>query len=76
MTSRERLLLRVFSLWTIWVWGTRIWNAISDDNRSFGFKAVHVALALVSVVLAIAAWVVVSRVARRARTEPRSTVAV
>lgn len=65
MTTPERLVLRVFALWTLWVWGTRIWNVFGDDSRSVAFKVVHAALALVSVGLAIAAWVVVSRIRRR-----------
>ena len=71
MTRGQANLLRVFAVWTIWVWGTRIWNILSGDE-SFGFKAVHTPLAVVSVVLAIAALVVVSRVRRKvlARTEP------
>ncbi len=64
MTSREAWLLRAFALWTIWVWGTRIWNVFDADN-SVGFIVVHVALALVSVAFAVAALVVVSRVRRR-----------
>ena len=60
-------MLRVFAAWTVWVWGTRIWNAIGDDSRSTAFKVVHAALALVSVVLAVASWVVVSRVRSRDR---------
>ena len=67
MTTRERLVLRVFALWTVYVWGTRIWNILGDESRSVGFKVVHVVLALVSVVLAAASWVVVSRVRRRGR---------
>ena len=64
MTSGETWLLRAFALWTIWVWGTRIWNVFSADN-SVGFIVVHVVLALVSVAFAVAALVVVSRVRRR-----------
>ena len=65
MTRSQATLLRVFALWTIWVWGTRIWNILSGDE-STGFKVVHSVLAAVSVALAIAALVVVSRVRRRA----------
>lgn len=64
MTRGQANLLRVFAIWTIWVWSTRIWNIWNDDQTT-GFKAVHTALALVSVGLAIAALVVVSRVRRR-----------
>jgi hypothetical protein len=71
VTRRQANLLRVFAVWTLWVWGTRIWN-IWNDDQSFGFKAVHTVLAVVSIVLAIAALVVVSRVRRKAlaREEP------
>ena len=64
MTRSQARLLRIFAVWTIWVWGTRIWNIWGGDE-STGFKVVHTLLALVSVVLAVAALVVVSRVRRR-----------
>ena len=60
--------MRAFALWTAWVWLTRIGNVLGDDERSFGFKAVHVALALVSVVFAAATW----RIAARSRARDRS----
>jgi hypothetical protein len=66
VTRSQATLLRVFALWTIWVWGTRIWNILSGDE-STAFKVVHTVLAAVSVALAVAALVVVSRVRRRAR---------
>jgi hypothetical protein len=56
--------LRVFAIWTIWVWSTRIWNIWTDDQTA-DFKAVHTVLAVISVALAIAGLVVVSRVRRR-----------
>lgn len=68
MSRGEALVVRAFALWTVFVWGNRIGNIVSDDARSFGFKAVHVALALVSVAFAMAAWVVVARNRRRTRT--------
>ncbi len=67
MTRRQSLLLYAFSAWTVWVWGTRVWNILGDDTRSNGFKAVHVVLAVISVALAVAAWVVVRRVRRATR---------
>ncbi len=66
MTRGEGVVLRAFAIWTAWVWGTRISNVIGDDSRSTAFKVVHVVLALVSVAFAIAAWVIVVRVRRRA----------
>ena len=67
MSSRDALVLRAFVVWTVYVWGTRIWNIVGDDARSFGFKAVHVVLALVSVAFALATWLIVARNRRRAR---------
>ena len=66
MTRRQSYLLYAFSIWTVWVWGTRIWNILGDDARTTGFKVVHTVLAVISVAFAVAAWVVVRRV-RRAR---------
>jgi hypothetical protein len=57
--------LRAFALWTVWVWGTRIGNVMSDHSRSVGFKAVHVILAIVSVAFAVATWIIVRRVRTR-----------
>ena len=68
MTQRESWLFRAFAAWTLWVWGTRIWNIFGDDN-STGFIIVHVALATVSVAFAVAALVVVSRIRRRRELE-------
>lgn len=61
MSSRDALIVRVFAAWTVLVWGTRIKNIVEDGDRDFAFKAVHVALAAVSVVLAVAAWRAVAR---------------
>jgi hypothetical protein len=72
MTRREALILRAFSVWTVYVWGTRIWNVLGDDKRSVQFKLVHAALALVSVAFAVVAWRVVSRVRHRERVEDRN----
>jgi TRAP-type C4-dicarboxylate transport system permease small subunit len=61
LTSKQALLLRAFSGWTIYVWVTRMWNIWRDEARDLPFKAVHSVLALVSVGLAVAALVVVQR---------------
>jgi hypothetical protein len=61
MTRTERLVLQAFALWTVWVWGTRIWNVIGDETRSTGFKVVHIVLALVSVAFAVATWLIARR---------------
>ena len=61
MSRGQATLLRAFCLWTVWVWGTRLWNIWSDDARSTGFKAVHTVLAVISIAFAVAAWIVVRR---------------
>ena len=61
MSSRDRLWLRVTVGWTLFVWLVFTKNIVGDPKHSFGFKAVHVALAIVSIVLAIGVWAVASR---------------
>ncbi len=68
MTRRESWLFRAFALWTLWVWGTRVWNVFGDDN-STGFIVVHLLLALVSIGFAAMALVAVSRIRRRGEFE-------
>jgi hypothetical protein len=69
MTRGQANLLRAFSIWTVYVWVTRMWNIWRDD-QSVGFKLVHTVLAVVSVAFAVACWVVVSRVRRRRLAAP------
>ncbi len=69
MPRSHALVLRAFAVWTVYVWGTRIWNVVGDEGRGLAFKAVHVVLALVSVAFAVATWVIVSRNRRRARVD-------
>lgn len=65
MSWRAALVLRAFAVWTVWVWGTRIWNILQDADHSVGFKVVHSLLAAVSVVFAVATWFIVRRVRRQ-----------
>lgn len=65
MSRRDAWILRAAAIWTVWVWGTRIWN-IWNDDRAFGFKTVHTVLAVVSVAFAVAIW----RIAGRGRGRP------
>jgi hypothetical protein len=61
LTSKQALVLRAFSVWTIYVWATRIWNIWRNDANDLPFKAVHTVLAVVSVAFAVAGLVIVSR---------------
>ncbi|MBW3590899.1 MAG: hypothetical protein KY393_03455 [Actinobacteria bacterium] len=68
MTRPEAVILRAAALWTVYIWITRIVNILQDPSHTAQFKAVHSALAMVSVVFAVAIWVVASRGRRRAKT--------
>ena len=68
MTRAEAFILRAASAWTIFVWATRIKNILEDPVHSAGFKAVHTALAAVSIVFACAILYITSRNRRRSKT--------
>jgi hypothetical protein len=61
VTRTESLVLRAAAAWTVFIWGFRMLNLLGDETRSFGFKAVHLALAMVSVVFAVAIWRIATR---------------
>ena len=69
MSRRDAFVLRAFSAWTVYVWVTRMWNILQDDERDAAFKVVHLVLALVSVAFAVAAWSIVSRNRRGQRVD-------
>ena len=68
-TRTRAWVLLAASAWTIYIWVTRIWNIVRDAQHSAGFKAVHSALALVSVAFAIAIGVIGWRMRREAGAE-------
>lgn len=72
MTRTSRLVLRAFALWTVWVWGTRIWNIVGDETRTTGFKVVHVVLAAVSIAFAVATWFIARRAGGERPPDPSS----
>jgi hypothetical protein len=73
--TRANVLLAA-SVWTLWVWGTRIWNILDDPSTTAGFKVVHTVLAVVSVAFAAALAVIGVRMHREAgaANRPRETV--
>jgi hypothetical protein len=68
MTKGQANVLRVFAVWTVFVWGTRIKN-VFDQDRDWKFVTVHVILALVSVAFAAATWWIVTQ--NRGRNAPK-----
>lgn len=67
MSRRDAIILKSAAAWTLFIWVTRIRNILGDETRDTAFKAVHVALAMVSVAFAAAIWRVASRNRQRAR---------
>lgn len=67
MTRRDALVLRVAAGWTVFIWAVFVRNLVGDDTRAASFKIVHLAVAAVSVTLAVAIWRVASRSVRRQR---------
>lgn len=67
MSRRDALLLRLAAGWTFFVWAVFVKNQIGSDN-SFGFKAIHFVIALVSVLFGAITWQVASRSRRRDRS--------
>jgi hypothetical protein len=57
-TRTRAYILLAAAAWTIWVWTTRIWNILRDQQHSFGFKLVHGLLAVVSVGFGVAIAVI------------------
>ena len=66
---RDALILRTAALWTVVVWGVFVRNIVNDSHRSTGFKVVHVVLAIVSVIFALAIWAVASRARDRGKEQ-------
>ena len=67
MSFRDRLWLRVTAVWTLFVWLVFTKNIVGDSKHSTGFKVVHVALAAVSIALALVVWAIASRNRTRQR---------
>ena len=74
MSRRDRLVLRAFSLWSLFVWGVLIRNMLKDHTHGFGFRAVHIALAIVSLTFAALTWQIASRSLRRQRADDQPVV--
>jgi hypothetical protein len=71
-TSRARSnLLLAAAAWTVYVWVTRMWNIARDSEHSFGFKAVHGVLAVISLAFAVAIAVIGLRMRREAAQRDR-----
>ena len=52
MRIRSAIYLRAVAAWTVFVWIVFVKNIVGDNDHSFGFKFVHVVLAVISIGLA------------------------
>lgn len=59
MTRRQALILKVSVVWTIWVWLVLIRNMITTPGLALAFRAVHISLAIVSLIFAGLTWGIV-----------------
>ena len=68
--------LRIAALWTLWVWAVLVRNMAVDHVHSVGFRVVHLILAVISILFAVAMLVIAQRLGARRRPEapgrPRS----
>lgn len=62
MNRRQALIVRAFAVWTVFVWIVFIRNVVIGGDGGTGARVVHGMLAVVSIVLAVLSWRVVSRV--------------
>jgi len=67
MSRRSAWVLLAAAAWTLYVWSTRLWIMAGQDE-SFGFKAVHAVLAVVSIGFGVAVGVIGWRALRAPRT--------
>lgn len=56
MKYRPALLLRLFCIWTVFVWAVLVKNMILDDEHPLSFRLVHIGLAAVSFVFVALVW--------------------
>lgn len=66
MTRRQALILKVSVVWTVWVWLVLIRNMITTPGLALSFRAVHIGLAVVSLVFAGLTWGIVVSNRRKA----------
>ena len=57
--------LRAAAVWSLWVWAVLIRNMLADATHSTGFRVVHIVLAVISILFAVALLVIAQGGARR-----------
>jgi hypothetical protein len=67
VSRRVAWFLIALCLWTLWVWGTRMW-IISHQHQTFAFKAVHDTLGVISIAFGLGAGWIGLRALRKPKT--------
>lgn len=58
LKARRPAVLMAASLWTVWVWTSRIFIISGQDDNSTGFLVVHYTLAAISIAFGVAVgWI-------------------
>lgn len=72
ISRRAALVLVAACIWTFYVWITRVWIILHDHDpaHGFGFKAVHIVLAVISCAFGAAVGVIGWRVLRGRPARP------
>ena len=71
LSKRAAWVLVAAAGWTFFVWITFIRNIVGEDDRSTGFKVVHIVLAVISIAFGAAIAVIGARALRRERDATR-----
>jgi hypothetical protein len=69
MSRRAAKVLVAACIWTLYVWVTRMWNILQDDEHDAAFKTVHGVLAVISVAFGIAVGVIGWRALRAGKAK-------
>ncbi len=69
MTKAQVWILRCSAGFAVWVWTVLIYNMWIDKVHTFGFRAVHIALAAISLAFAGATAWIAQELARRLKQE-------
>jgi len=69
MSRRAAKVLVAAGIWTLYVWITRMWNILHDNEHGTAFKAVHGVLAVISVAFGIAVGVIGWRALRAGKAK-------
>ena len=51
-------MVRAAAVWSLWVWAVLVKNMLGDTTHSTGFRVVHIVLAVISILFAVALLII------------------